>query len=73
MLEPGEDGSTLALSSTRSEALKGFVVRMGEHITKGDVIVKLSGLGNTRKGYTIKISESGLVLEQVPTLAPVIT
>ncbi|KAH8149194.1 uncharacterized protein LAJ45_06733 [Morchella importuna] len=36
--------STLALTSPRSEALKGFVTRAGPTITKGDITAKLHGL-----------------------------
>ncbi|KAH0607467.1 uncharacterized protein H6S33_002501 [Morchella sextelata] len=36
--------STLALTSPRSEALKGFVTRCGPTITKGDITAKLLGL-----------------------------
>jgi len=65
LLDPQEDGSTLALSSTRSETLKGFVVRMGERITKGELLVRLSGLGSVRKGHNISIATQGIVLQQV--------
>ena len=64
LLDPQEGGSTLALSSTRSEALKGFVVRMGERIIKGELLIKLVGLGGKR-GCNVTISSEGLVLEQV--------
>jgi hypothetical protein len=65
LLDPQEGGSTLALSSTRSEALKGYVVRMGENVVKGELLIKLSGLGSTKKGYNVSISNDGVVLEQV--------
>jgi hypothetical protein len=35
LLAPTENGSTLVLSSLRSEAVKGFVTRNGTRITKG--------------------------------------
>ena len=66
LLDPQEGGSTLALSSTRSEALKGFIVRMGEKVIKGELLVKLGGLGNTKKGYNLSISDEGIILTQVP-------
>jgi hypothetical protein len=68
LLDPQEDGSTLALSSTRSEALKGFVVRMGERIIKGELWIRLSGLGSTKKGFNLSIGNEGIVLSQVRTV-----
>ena len=65
LLDPREDGSKLALSSTRSESLKGFVERMGERIIRGDLLVKLAGLGGSRKGYHVRIANNGILLEQV--------
>jgi hypothetical protein len=44
---------------------------MGEKILKGDVIVKLGGLGNTKKGYQMSVSDEGIVLTQVGMLVPV--
>ena len=35
LLAPQEPGSTLALSSLRSESVKGFVTRVGTRIVKG--------------------------------------
>jgi len=35
LLAPQEPGSTLALSSLRSESVKGFVTRIGTRIIKG--------------------------------------
>jgi len=35
LLAPSEPGSTLVLSSVRSESLKGLVTRIGTRITKG--------------------------------------
>lgn len=35
LLAPEEPGSTLALSSLRSESVKGFVTRIGTRIVKG--------------------------------------
>lgn len=42
LLAPTENGSTLVLSSLRSEAVKGFVTRNGSRITKG---VRIGMLG----------------------------
>ena len=65
LLDPQEGGSTLALSSARSETLKGFVVRMGEKIIKGDLLIKLAGLSSSKRGYSMSVTEEGIVLEQV--------
>lgn len=35
LLAPTENGSTLVLSSLRSESLKGLITRIGTRITKG--------------------------------------
>lgn len=35
LLAPSENGSTLVLSSVRSESLKGLITRIGTRITKG--------------------------------------
>jgi hypothetical protein len=40
LLAPSENGSTLVLSSVRSESLKGLITRIGTRITKG-VCLKL--------------------------------
>jgi hypothetical protein len=69
LLDPQEGGSTLALSSTRSETLKGFVVRMGEKIFKGELLIKLSGLGSSKRGYNMSIANEGIILEQVRSLS----
>ena len=44
---------------------------MGEKIVKGEVIVKLGGLGNTKKGYQMSVSDEGIVLTQVGIPVPV--
>ncbi|KAK5936916.1 hypothetical protein PMZ80_010854 [Knufia obscura] len=41
LLAPVEPGSTLVLSSLRSESVKGFVTRVGTKITKGDIQLRL--------------------------------
>ncbi|KAF1982878.1 hypothetical protein K402DRAFT_414751 [Aulographum hederae CBS 113979] len=44
LLAPTENGSTLVLSSHRSEALKGFVTRVGTRIVKADIKLRLPSL-----------------------------
>lgn len=58
LLAPSENGSTLALSSYRSESLKGFVTRVGTRIVKGDIKLRLSTLPPPRgsSSYPIAIS-----------------
>jgi len=73
LLDPQEGGSTLALSSTRSETLKGFIVRMGERILKGDLLIKLAGLSTSKRGYSMSVSEEGIVLEQVYLKQPIVS
>ncbi|KAK6522042.1 hypothetical protein TWF281_002611 [Arthrobotrys megalospora] len=48
LLAPSQPGSTLVLSTSRSEGLKGFVTRVGSAIVKGDMQVKMHGLANTK-------------------------
>ncbi|KAK4964165.1 hypothetical protein LTR66_012445 [Elasticomyces elasticus] len=52
--------STLALSSQRSEALKGFVVRTGARVVKGDVQLRLPSLPPPRGQNGYKLTLSGL-------------
>ncbi|PWY91013.1 hypothetical protein BO70DRAFT_307479 [Aspergillus heteromorphus CBS 117.55] len=46
LLAPKEPGSTLVLSSLRSESVKGFVTRVGTKIVKGDIQLRLSSLAS---------------------------
>ncbi|KAL4785916.1 Rogdi leucine zipper containing protein-domain-containing protein [Aspergillus varians] len=46
LLAPKEPGSTLVLSSLRSESVKGFVTRVGTKIVKGDIQLRLSSLSS---------------------------
>jgi hypothetical protein len=41
---------------------------MGEKICKGELVIKLSGLGNSKRGYHMSVSETGVILEQVLSL-----
>ncbi|KAF1365707.1 hypothetical protein EJ07DRAFT_170417 [Lizonia empirigonia] len=43
LLAPSETGSTLVLSSVRSESLKGLVTRVGTRIVKGNVKLRMRG------------------------------
>ncbi|BCS29299.1 uncharacterized protein APUU_70869A [Aspergillus puulaauensis] len=46
LLAPKEPGSTLVLSSLRSESVKGFVTRIGTKVVKGDIQLRLSSLSS---------------------------
>lgn len=74
LLAPQEPGSTLVLSSLRSESLKGFVTRIGTRVVKGDIHLRLASLPPQQKGassYKLSISASPtaptIVLEQLTT------
>ncbi|KAJ6280631.1 uroporphyrin-iii c-methyltransferase [Bipolaris maydis] len=44
LLAPSENGSTLVLTSVRSESLKGLITRIGTRITKGNIKLRLASL-----------------------------
>jgi hypothetical protein len=73
LLEPQEPGSTLVLSSLRSENLKGFVTRVGTRIVKGDIHLRLPSLHIPRGQNSYKLSISSqptaptIALEQLTT------
>lgn len=73
LLAPTEPGSTLVLSSLRSENLKGFITRLGARIVKGDVQLRLPSLPPPRGQNAYKLSLSSqpsaptIVLEQLTT------
>ncbi|GAB7362810.1 hypothetical protein MBLNU230_g3113t1 [Neophaeotheca triangularis] len=74
LLAPQEPGSTLVLSSLRSESLKGFVTRIGTRVVKGDIHLRLPSLPPQQKGqssYKLSISNQStaptIVLEQLTT------
>lgn len=60
LLAPRDQGSTLVLSSHRSEALKGFVTRNGSNITKGDIQLRLASLPPPRGQTSYKLTVSTL-------------
>ncbi|EME38934.1 hypothetical protein DOTSEDRAFT_140169 [Dothistroma septosporum NZE10] len=67
LLAPKEPGSTLVLSSQRSENLKGFITRVGARIVKGDVQLRLPSLPPPRGQNSYKLSIS--TLPTAPTIA----
>ena len=73
LLAPQEPGSTLVLSSLRSEQLKGFISRVGTRIVKGDISLRLPSLPPPKGQNAYKLSVSQLpsantiVLEQLTT------
>ncbi|KAH7405777.1 RAVE subunit 2/Rogdi [Phaeosphaeria sp. MPI-PUGE-AT-0046c] len=66
LLAPSENGSTLVLSSLRSESLKGLITRIGTRITKGNVKLRIASLPPPRgsPAYDLTISSA----PQAPTL-----
>lgn len=78
LLAPKDVGSTLVLSSHRSESLKGFVTRVGTRIVKGDVQLRLASLPPPRGQTSYKVSVStaptapSLVLEQLTSVRTLI-
>ncbi|KAI4162734.1 MAG: hypothetical protein LQ342_003621 [Letrouitia transgressa] len=69
LLAPQDPGTTLALSSSRSETVKGFVTRIGTRVVKGDISLRLPTLPPPRphSAYPLHIS-SPLVLPQLSSL-----
>ncbi|KAL2037879.1 hypothetical protein N7G274_009354 [Stereocaulon virgatum] len=69
LLAPEEPGSTLALSSLRSESVKGFVTRIGTRIVKGDINLRLQTLPPPRSlpSYPIHL-QNHLPLPQLSSL-----
>ena len=73
LLAPKEPGSTLVLSSLRSEHLKGFITRVGTRIVKGDVHLRLPSLpppkGQTSHKLSLSTSPTAptIALEQLTT------
>ncbi|KAJ5590945.1 hypothetical protein N7450_004917 [Penicillium hetheringtonii] len=58
LLAPQEPGSTLVLSSVRSESVKGFVTRVGTKLVKGDVQLRLQSLPPPRGSPSIRLTLS---------------
>ena len=78
LLAPKDVGSTLVLSSHRSESLKGFVTRVGTRIVKGDIQLRLHSLPPPRGQTSYKVSVSvvptapSLVIEQLTSVRTLI-
>ncbi|KAF2109319.1 RAVE subunit 2/Rogdi [Lophiotrema nucula] len=66
LLAPSESGSTLVLTSVRSESLKGLVTRVGTRIVKGNVKLRLASLPPPRGSPTFDLTLSAE--PQAPTL-----
>ncbi|EER23287.1 hypothetical protein D8B26_001376 [Coccidioides posadasii str. Silveira] len=71
LLAPTEPGSTLVLSSLRSESVKGYVTRVGPRIVKGDVHLRLNSLPPPRGSHATRLCLSTsptapeLILDQI--------
>ncbi|KIW49198.1 hypothetical protein PV05_10897 [Exophiala xenobiotica] len=62
LLATKEPGSTLVLSSLRSESVKGFVTRIGTKLVKGDIHLRLTTLPpNTPRGTTTSTPSTRLI------------
>lgn len=78
LLAPAESGSTLVLSSVRSESLKGLVTRVGTRIVKGNIKLRLASLppprGSSTYDLTISASPQAptLVIQQLTTVRTLI-
>ncbi|KAH9866474.1 hypothetical protein IAQ61_008479 [Plenodomus lingam] len=66
LLAPSENGSTLVLSSVRSESLKGLITRIGTRITKGNIKLRLASLPPPKGSLTYDLSISAA--PHAPTL-----
>ncbi|CAA9965663.1 Rogdi-lz domain containing protein [Pyrenophora teres f. maculata] len=66
LLAPSENGSTLVLSSVRSESLKGLVTRIGTRITKGNIKLRLASLPPPKGSLTYDLTISSA--PHAPTL-----
>ncbi|CAK3787884.1 Hypothetical predicted protein [Lecanosticta acicola] len=66
LLAPKEPGSTLVLSSLRSENLKGFISRVGTRIVKGDIQLRIPSLPPPKGQNSYRLSLS--TLPTAPTL-----
>lgn len=73
LLAPQDPGSTLVLSSLRSEQLKGYITRVGTRIMKGEISLRLPSIPVPRgqTAFRLAISNlpaaSTLFLEQLAT------
>ena len=67
LLVPTDPGSTLVLSSLRSENLKGYITRVGTRVTKGDISLRLPSLPPPRGQMAYRLSISSL--PAAPTIA----
>lgn len=67
LLAPKEPGSTLVLSSLRSETLKGFITRVGARVVKGDIQLRIPSLPPPKGQTSYKLSIS--TLPTAPTIA----
>lgn len=69
LLAPQGPGSTLAMSSVRSESVKGFVTRVGTRIVKGDIALRLATLAPPRSLPTYPMHiQNPLSIPQLTTL-----
>ncbi|MCJ1308300.1 37S ribosomal protein S22 [Agyrium rufum] len=74
LLEPTQPGSTLVISSVKSESVKGFITRVGTRVVKGDIQLRLQTLPPPRNlpSYPLRVSTEPtappLILTQLSTV-----
>ncbi|KAL6241449.1 hypothetical protein RBB50_011713 [Rhinocladiella similis] len=73
LLASKEPGSTLVLSSLRSESVKGFVTRVGTKLVKGDIHLRLTTLPpNTPRGTTTSTPSTRLIFHSSASTADIL-
>ncbi|KAJ9641630.1 hypothetical protein H2204_002692 [Knufia peltigerae] len=73
LLAAKEPGSTLVLSSLRSESVKGFVTRVGTKLAKGDIHLRLTTLPpNTPRGTTTSTPSTRLIFHSSASTADIL-
>jgi hypothetical protein len=73
LLAAREPGSTLVLSSLRSESVKGFVTRVGTKLVKGDIFLRLTTLApNTPRGTTTSTPSTRLIFHSSSTSGEIV-
>jgi len=73
LLAPRESGSTLVLSSQRSESLKGFVTLNGTRIVKGDVQLRLVSLPPPRGQTAFRLAVSSSATASTLVIAQLVS
>ena len=72
LIDPTEPGSTLVVSSPRTDSLKGIVTRVGTRVTRGDIQLRLSTLPPPprQSSYRLVIPSSSSTSSQQSIVLP---